>query len=137
MGMMARMLESANQTNEKLLRERSEMFESLENAKSLEHERNASLLLTSGEQERKDKAFDKLMGLLPVVVNRIVGAKVMPGGDDPMMMMLEPLISSMSQEQFQAIAGNLTGEQQLIFFELLQTMQKRKAANGQAKAKEN
>lgn len=135
MAMMGRMLESANHTNEKLLKERSDMFEALENAKSLDHERSSALLLQSGEQERKDKAFEKLMSMVPIVINRIVGAKVMPGGDDPMMMMLDPLISSMSQEQFQAIAGNLNGEQQLIFFELLQTIQKRKAANG--KAKEN
>lgn len=129
MSMMARMLESSNSTNEKLLKERSDMFDSLESAKSQEHERAASLMLTDGEMQRKDKAFDKLMGLLPLVVNRIVGSKVMPGGDDPTMMMLDPLISTMTAEQFQAISANLTGEQQLIFFELLQTIQKRKAAS--------
>jgi hypothetical protein len=64
-----------------------------------------------------------------MIVNRMIGSKVMPGDNsDPMMMMLEPLISSMNQEQLASIAGTLNSQQQLQFWEILQTFQKRKAA---------
>lgn len=132
MGIMTRQLESVNQVNEKLIRERTDMFETLESARSTQSERDTQLMLVSGEQERKDKAFEKLMGLVPVVINRMIGAKVMPGdANDPLMLMLDPLISGMSQEQFQGITATLKPEQQLMFFEILKTIQARK--NGAVK----
>ena len=128
---MTRQMEATNRTNEHLLDERTKMFAALEEAKSTEHVRTMDLMLTTGEQERKDKALEKMMSLVPLVVNRLVGVKVMPGKDDPLMMLLEPLISSLKPEQFSAIAQQLDPQQQLTFVEILRTFQAR------AQTKEN
>jgi len=127
-GVMARQLESANRLNEKLVEERRNSFLQLEAAKSEEHERSMQLMLTDNTEKRKDAAFQKLMGLVPLVLNKIVGAKVLPDKSDPLMMILEPLITSMSAEQFQAIQSTLSPDQTLMFVELLQAFQKKQSA---------
>lgn len=138
MASMARRLESADKLNEALAKERREMFATLEEAKSEQHTRDMDLLLTEGSLKRKDAAFAKLMSLVPMVINKIAGNKVLPDKSDPLMMLLEPLIGSLNQEQFQAIAQNLTPEQQIMFVDLLKTFQERKqlaekSANGETK----
>lgn len=123
---MVRQMEATNRTNEHLLEERTKMFRSLEEAKSDEHGRNMELLLTEGESNRKDQMFQKLMGLVPLVMNKMLGAKLLPDKNDPLMMLLEPFIGSMTSEQFQAIQQTLNPEQTMMFVELLQAFQKKK-----------
>lgn len=126
MSTMARRLESADRLNESLIKDRTEHFRILEEAKSEQHTRDMEMMLTDGTMRRKDQAFQKLMALVPLVINKIAGSKVLPDKSDPLMMLLEPLIGSMSQEQFQAIQSTLSPEQTIMFVELLQTFQKRK-----------
>lgn len=134
--LMVRRQESQERTIEALLEDRLKMFQTLESAKSQEHDRNMELMLTDGEQKRKDKAFEKIMTLVPLVVNKMIGAKLLPDKSDPLMMLLEPLITSMNAEQFQAIQQTLNPEQTMIFIELLQTFQKRRELDA-PKTKEN
>lgn len=138
MASMARRLESADKLNEALAKERREMFVTLEEAKSEQHNRDMELMLTEGGMKRKDQAFAKLMALVPMVINKIAGSKLLPDKSDPIMMLLEPLIGSLDQAQFQAIAQSLTPEQQIMFVDLLKTFQERKQlaeknANGETK----
>jgi len=136
MASMARRLESADRLNETLVRERTTMFQTIEEARSDQHTRDMELMLADKSQARKDQAFAKLMSLVPLVINKIAGSKILPDKSDPLMMLLEPLIGSMSQEQFQSIAGTLNPEQQIMFVDLLKTFQERKQlADG--KTKEN
>ena len=102
------------------------MFQTLEEAKSDQHTRDMEMMLTDKSQTRKDQAFQKLMTLVPMVVNKIAGGKVLPDKSDPVMMLLEPLIGSLNQEQYQAIQATLSPEQTIMFVDLLQTFQKRK-----------
>lgn len=126
---MVRRLESSDKQVDSLIAERMAYFEEREKSRSEEHARDQEAFLVGKEQERKDAMFQKLMGLVPIVVNRIAGQKALPSGDDPMMSMLEALVGTMDASQFQAIAGNLKPEQQLTFFEILRTFQARKAAS--------
>lgn len=134
--LMSRTMENMGRNIENLLDERMEMYKTLEAAKSDEHNRNMELMLTDGEQKRKDKAFEKIMTLVPLVVNKMIGAKLLPDKSDPLMMLLEPLITSMNAEQFQAIQSTLNPEQTMMFIELLQAFQKRQE-NSASKTKEN
>lgn len=118
--------ESAERTVERLLDERMKMYETLEQSRSQQHDRDMDLMLADSEQKRKDAVFGKIMQLMPLVVNKMMGSKVLPDKSDPLMMILEPLIDSMGAEQFKAIQQALTPEQTLMFVELLQTFQKRK-----------
>jgi hypothetical protein len=136
MASMARRLESADRLNETLVKERTTMFQTIEEAKSDQHTRDMELMLADKSQARKDQAFAKLMGLVPLVINKIAGSKILPDKSDPLMMLLEPLIGSMSQEQFNSIAGTLNPDQQIMFVDLLKTFQERKQlaeSNGQTK----
>ena len=129
MSVMVRRLESSDRLNEHLIEERQKMFETLEASKSQQHSRDMELMLTDGEQKRKDQMFEKLMVLVPLVINKIAGGTVLPTKGDPLMMLLEPLISSMSQEQLQAIGQNLRPEQMISFVELLKMFQQRQVAS--------
>jgi len=64
--------------------------------------------------------------LVPIVLNRIIGAKALPEKNDPLMMLLEPLVNSLSQDQLQAIGQQLKPEQMIAFVELLKTFQQKK-----------
>lgn len=132
---MARRLESADRMIEKLSQERTKMFEAIEESRGEQHARDMEMMLVDKSQGRKDQAFQKLMSLVPLVINKIVGQKALPDKSDPLMMLLEPLISGLSSEQFQAIQSTLSPEQTIMFVELLQAFQKRKQL-GEAK-KEN
>jgi len=121
-----RRAESQDRLIEKLLEERQNMFETLEGAKSEQHTRDIALMIEDKNQTRKDQAFEKLMMLVPIVLNRIIGAKALPEKNDPLMMLLEPLVNSLSQDQLQAIGQQLKPEQMIAFVELLKTFQQKK-----------
>lgn len=138
-GMMVRRLEASDNHIEQLIKERREHFSVLEAAQSEASNRDMQAMIEMKNQDRKDLAFQKLMTLAPLVVNKIVGSKILPDKSDPLMMMLEPLIGSMSGEQLQAIQSTLNMEQTIMFVELLSAFQKRKqisAPSGDTK-KEN
>jgi len=126
MATMARRLESADRLNESLIKDRTEHFRILEDAKSEQHTRDMEMMLTDGDLKRKDQAFSKLMTLVPLVINKMMGNKVLPDKSDPLMMLLEPLIGSLNPDQFQAIQSTLSAEQTIMFVELLKTFQQRK-----------
>jgi hypothetical protein len=131
---MTRRLESSDKLTEGLIKDRTENFKMLEEARSEQHTRDMDLMLTEAEQSRKDKAFEKLMTLVPLVINKIAGQKILPDSSDPLMMMLEPLIGSLNQEQFAKIQSTLNPEQTIMFVEMLQAFQKHKQlTNGTAK----
>ena len=124
-----RRAESQDRLVEKLLEERMRTFEVLEAAKSEQHSRDMELMMMDAGQKRKDEAFGKLMQLVPVVINRLAGGKVLPQKTDPLMMMLEPLIDSLSQEQLHNIGSSLKPEQMITFAEILRTFQQKKLAS--------
>lgn len=134
---MVRRLESSDRTIQKLIEERNENFKVLEEARSEQHNREIEAHLITESEKRKDQAFQKLMALVPMVLNKLAGGKVLPDKSDPLMMLLEPLIGSMTAEQFQAIQGTLNPEQSLMFVDLLQTFQKRKQLTETSATKEN
>lgn len=129
---MARRLESADRLNERLTHELTEQRRIVEEARGEQHVRDMEMMSEDASIKRKDAAFGKMMALVPLVINKLAGGKVLPDKSDPMMMLLEPFISSMTPDQFQAIQGTLSPEQTIMFVELLQAFQKRKQlANGE------
>jgi len=115
--MLARRVEQSEQANERLVDERSQYFRAMEESKSLQHERDVSMLLASGQEERKNEALKKLESLLPVVVNKIAGREVLPEGQTGDI--FGTLANSLSPDQLQHIAPYLTQEQQLMLLTLI------------------
>jgi hypothetical protein len=125
LNLMVRRMESQDRVLEKLLEERTKMFETLEAAKSQQHERDMGLMVEDAKQRRLDVGFQKISMLFPVVLDKLSGGKI-PAQNDPTMMMLNELISSMNMEQFQAIQRTLSPEQQIVFMNVLQKFQESK-----------
>jgi len=116
---LAKRLEAAEKFNEVLIAQRHSYLESLENAKSLQHDRDMEALQISGHEDRKAELFKKLEMILPLVINKVTGRKLLPegtGGD-----VFSTLANSLTPEQLQAIAPYLTQEQQMMFLTLLKS----------------
>lgn len=124
-GRMSQRMDSQDRLVEKLLEDRQSMFETLEGARSHQHERQLELQSAEGDERRKDKAFDKIAMLIPAILNKISGGAI-PSKTDPVMMMMNELVSSMSVEQFGHIRASLQPEQAILFMQVLQAFQKSK-----------
>lgn len=78
--------------------------------------------LETRKMDMKQKAIEKTLesvGLLvPVIVNKLAGQKIMPEAAGGAMMMGKSLFSSLSREQLDTIVGSLTPEQQVAFLNL-------------------
>lgn len=129
--MMSRQMVSMGERMQSLEAERATTFLALEAAKTEAHDRDMDAMKTLEDEKRKGQAFDKLMQLGPVVVNRIVGKDIMPtGGVDPLAMILNNLGESLTQDQVRTIAATLRPEQQLQFMEVMETAKRKNTASG-------
>lgn len=118
-GAMSRRLEANEAMMGKLYEERVKDKEAVEASKSLQHERDMQMLLTSGAEERKNDLFKKLEMLAPLIVNKLAGKSVIPdgpGGD-----IVKTLSDSLSGDQLQKISQFLTPEQQMLLLTLIKT----------------
>lgn len=128
--MMVRRLESSDRTINELIAERTQMFKEIEESRGDQHVRDMEALAETKKQERIDKGIDQLAPLIPVIVNRVTGTKMLPEGKTKTA--AEALFKSLSPEQLQGIGQNLTAPQQIAFVELLKAFQET-----ENKAKEN
>lgn len=125
---MSKRLDKSEDTVVRLLEQRQQMFDTLEQASSQQHERDTSLLLMESSEKRKDQLFEKLSLLLPAALNKLAGQKIMDA-DDPMTLMLRGFVNSLSQDQFQALLGTLSNEQKILVMQLVQAVKKPNGAS--------
>jgi hypothetical protein len=104
---------------ERLQEQRFKSFDVIESALSEQHRREMEMLQLSSGEDRKDKAVEKALTLLPAIVNRVSGRKLLPEASSPRDIMLKDLIASLEGDQFEKIATSLKPEQQILFIELL------------------
>jgi hypothetical protein len=123
---MARRMESADRTVEKLLSERLQSFEILEEALGRKHEREMESERERAKDQRIAFGMQKVSMLIPVILDKVSGGKSAKS-DDPMVMMLGELIESMNTTQLEAIRRSLSAEQQIVFITMLKKFQERKA----------
>jgi len=63
-------------------------------------------------------------------LHKLTGHKLLPGDTDPNMILVKELVNSMSPEQIMRIRTNLSQEQQILLFELLQATRSPNGNNG-------
>lgn len=127
-GVLSSRLNASEKHVEVLIQQRQDYFKELEDAKSLQHDRDMQLMLTTGQEERKGELFKKLELILPLIVNKVAGRKVLPegaGGD-----IFTTLANSLSPDQLQQIAPFLTQEQQLLLLTLIKEAREKGQPNG-------
>jgi len=115
---MARRLESSDNTVARLTEQVYKNMELLEEAKSDQHARDMELLTTEAKETRTNQMFEKMAVLVPVIINRLAGQKVL-NAEDPNAMMLKAFAESMTPEQFKQIQSTLKPEQLILLAQLM------------------
>ena len=123
---MARRMESSDRMVEKLMEDRFRSFEIIEEAYSRKHERDMEMEQVKSKEQRIAFGIQKVSMLIPVILDKLAGSKN-PSSGDPMVLMFEELIGSMSPTQMEGIRRGLGSEQQILFITMLKRFQERKA----------
>lgn len=92
----------------------AELIESLTTAK---HERELELLREARKDETQKQLLENFKPMIPVVMNKLAGKKMLPEAD-PQSMMLKELFKTMKPEQLATIQGALTPQQAMIVLSL-------------------
>lgn len=126
-----RRMESQENVINRLLEDRLKAFEVLEEARSEQAERQLLLESEKAKEGRIDKAIDKAMLLGPVLLSYFTSGKI-ASKDTPESLLIKELVSTLTVEQFQAIAKTLAPAQQVAFFSLIEKMQKANKTDSEA-----
>jgi hypothetical protein len=103
--------------NESLRTRLHESMTAVEKALSEQHSRDLETKRFALKAHQTAQLVEKVNLLMPVLVNRFAGSRVMPlgAGADRM----RALVSSIKTEQLQAMASSLSPEQAIAFFDLI------------------
>lgn len=127
---LSRQLDDSNRHTERLIAQRQEGFQALEEAKSQQHEREIQLLTVGNQEERKSMATNKLVSkiemLFPILFNKLAGQKMLTTEEHSV---LGSFVESLSPEQLQRIAQQLSPEQQVSLLNMYRDI-KEKNVNG-------
>lgn len=91
--------ELRNEVNQ-MRQERRDSIEAYEKILSLQHERELQTKQHEFMLKAKEQMFDKISLLMPALVNRMAGKKVMPEKTTPESMAIKALMDSITSEQF-------------------------------------
>lgn len=134
----ARRQEQLENTLLEMHKQRQTDLRTLEAALTQQHERDILLLTTTATEERKDKMFEKLSLLLPAVLQKLTGHKIIPG-DDPHILMIKELVNSFTPTQLGQLTQTLSPEQQIVMVQLIKSVKgepkKLTAVSGGAESK--
>lgn len=92
----------------------------LEGLVSQRHERDLATKRAAFKIEQTKEIVGKVTQLLPVVVNKIAGKKVMPEKVTPKDVMIRELMGSLTTEQMNTVASALKPEQMILLSEIYQ-----------------
>jgi len=127
---LQKQLEKAGETITDLVQQQNEHRKMIEAANTEQHERDMQMLLTSGQEDRKSALFKQVEQLIPIVMRKAMGAPLLT---DKEQSVIGPFLSSLTKEQVQGIAQNLSPEQQIALFKIYQEVtasEKQKSDNG-------
>lgn len=140
MNSFARRLESQDKLIERFMEDRVRMFEVVEEAMSRKHEREMEMESNRAKDARMALGLQKILSLLPVALSAFSKGKI-PSSKDPMVLMIEELVTGLNEDQLKAIAGALQPEQRIMLLQVFKTIQERKSLPegqpGNAVQKEN
>lgn len=118
--------------NETLMKSHVEQVMAVEELLNQKHERDEMSRLNDAKIEGIRSGIDTVKQLAPVVARRMAkrrDRRVLPAPSDPVLGIIRGLASSLSQEQIQGIASNLTDAQRMSFMELMTAAQEAESAN--------
>lgn len=120
-------VEKDSLTIDKLLDKRNQDFETIEDARSRENDRELEQLRFAQGREREQWAIGKVEALFPLIIAKISGKPLTTTQERTV---LKTFIDSLTQEQFMALAKQLTQEQQISLFAIVKEIKGLDAGNG-------
>lgn len=113
----ARTVASLATQNEALQGKHVEGMTLLEDLLIQRHEREQENKQADFRMRIQEEAYNDIRPMVPLVVNRLVGKKLLPEQVDAKTQAMKGLMESLRPEQMQRIAGALTSPQQIALFE--------------------
>lgn len=135
MGHMQRITMQQSEMIERMLAERYQNIQIIEEAMSKKHERELDSMLAASSEERKDRLIEQITTLMPVAANRLLGGgkKLLPEKVTPREQMLKNVVHTLDPSQMESMMAALRPDQQIALLELLRSYQaeeEAKSGNG-------
>lgn len=130
-----RMLQQAQEHIEKIGHKDLETFELIENLMSQKHNRELESMKAVSNQESKEKIANQIVTLIPNIVNRLGGKKLLPERTTPIEQMLSNLLKGMTPDQLGALQNVLRPDQQIAVFEFMAKMKETEEKEQESKSK--
>jgi hypothetical protein len=121
-----REMQRLSEQNEKFSQQQIDFMVLLQDTMDNAHRRRLDEKTTELNNAIKESAVAKLEALVPVILNRIAGEKVLPAPDGSFMLMAH-FLEGLSKEQQLGFFNSLTDVQKMTFAEVLSTYEKNKA----------
>lgn len=121
----SRTIERLSAENEALLKQHARTFEVLEELQSHKHEREIEIRKAEFKEQVTRDMVNKAGLLLPSLVNRVVGKRLLPERTTPLEESIKQFMSSLTEDQMMTLAGVLTPEQQIALGSVVQSFDKR------------
>lgn len=109
-----------DQTIAKLEERRWQVWEELEEARTMRHERDIEMQKERSKEERKERMLNTVMPMVPVVANKLMGKRALPEEKHPMVEMIKEAFAQMTPEEIQRVAAVLPVEKQIVLFSLFE-----------------
>jgi hypothetical protein len=115
-----RLIEAMRAEIEQLYKDRREQVRIYEDLLSERHVRDIQIRQMVSEEKRMENAADMLRPLVPVVINKMMGTKLLQTKEHPPLEMARALFSTLTPEQMKGLLATLHPSQQAVVIELTQ-----------------
>jgi hypothetical protein len=123
MTILQRTLHRLAEQNETMMSQRLDYVAKVEELSTLKHERDLQMIESEHRIKMQEELFDKGKVLLPALVNKVAGRKLLTEPVNPQAAMLAAFAKSLTPEQFQGILGTLSSPQQIALITFMEQFQ--------------
>lgn len=121
--------------NKQLRADNARMNSEREAFMNQQHARNLATVQVANHERRMDKAYETVTLLAAPLINGLAGRNILPESASSKSVGIDTLISSIDEEQREAMTKILRPEQQVILFTIYQEIEAKKVAEAEEKAK--
>jgi hypothetical protein len=107
-----------------------------EELKTEQHEREVEIIKVKGQEKRKEEAFEQLKALGPVIVNKILGKKLLAESNDPAVLQLKSFMETITPEQMAKLQTVFGPGQLVSIYNMYEALRGDQKTNGEDKSKQ-
>jgi hypothetical protein len=130
-----RVIDAQREEIDQLYKDRREQMKVYEELLSARHERDMEIKQMEAEDRRMARAGDMLAPMVPLLMNKAMGAKLLPENVAPQFEVLRNAVAGISREQFYKMLEILEPPQRVVFIELFKMIEDDRQAREEAEKK--